>query len=287
MKNTFLFALSMFLYVFYTPDAVAQTDSFEAKPTVPVELYTLDGGHLYFNNMGIFYDTGEHEGERGEMVVPCYLIHHGKDWLLWDTGNGDDMHTHKDGVMKIGIHFTVTKTLKEQLAQLNLIPNDITYVVLSHLHPDHTGNIGLFSKAKFLVSAEELKWANTTPAPAGIIPSMLTPLKSADISASDSDINVFGDGSVMVFRTPGHTPGHRSLLVKLPKSGNVMITGDLYHTKEGMEKKMVDDGNFNRAEELASFDRFDRMVKNLHARIIIQHSPEDYAAMPAFPKFLE
>lgn len=256
------------------------------QTSVPVQLYTMDGGHLDFTNMGIFYDTGEHEGEQGEMAVPCYLIHHGKDWLLWDTGNGDELVQHKNGVMKVGIHFSAKKTLTEQLAQLNLKPDDIKYVALSHLHADHTGNVNLFPKANFLVSAQELKWAFGTPTPNGVEAKLIAPLKTAHVTTSDEDVDVFGDGTVMLLRTPGHTPGHRSLLVKLSKTGNVMITGDLYHTKENLEKKQVDVGNYNRAEELASFDRFDRLIINLKAKVIIQHSPEDFAAMPPFPKFL-
>lgn len=263
-----------------------ETVSSQQKASVSIQLYTLDGGQLDFKNMGIFYDTGEHEGETGKMAVPCYLIHHGKEWMLWDTGNGDDIAEHQDGVMKLGIKFTMGRTLKGQLAQLGLKPDDIKYVVLSHLHPDHSGNIRLFRNAQFIVDSQELKWALGTPTPGGVEAALVSPLRAARVNAAEDDVDVFGDGTVRVLKGPGHTPGHRFLLVKLPQSGNLLITGDLYHTKENYEKHQVDVGNFNRAEELASFDRFDRLRTNLKARVIIQHSVEDFAAMPAFPNFL-
>lgn len=276
-----IFSIVFFLSIFCSGSIFTQDNN-----TVPIKLYTLDGGHLTFTNMGLFYDTGEHEGEAGDMAVPCYLIHHGEDWLLWDTGNGDDLAKYKDGVMKFGVKFSVKKTLKSQLAELNLTPDDIKYVVLSHLHPDHSGNVKLFPNAEFIVAEDELKWAFGKPTPQFIEPDMIAPLKTANVMATRDDIDVFGDGTVQVLRGPGHTPGHRFLFVKLPNYGNILITGDLYHTKENYEKHSIDDGNYNRAEELASFDRFDRMQKNLKTKVIIQHSPEDFAKMPKFPKFL-
>ncbi len=216
-----------------------------------------------------------------------YLIHHGKYWLLWDTGNGDKLAKFKDGVMKSGVNFSVKKTLKSQLAELNLTPDDIKYVVLSHLHPDHAGNVSLFPNAEFIIAEKELAWAFGTPTPEFIEPEMIAPLKKDNVRATIDDVDVFGDGTVMVYRSPGHTPGHRFLFVKLPNYGNLLITGDLYHTNENYVDHTVDVGNYSRAEELASFGRFDRMQKNLKAKVIIQHSPEDFARMPRFPKYLD
>lgn len=263
------------------------TGKAQSNTSVPMKLYTLDGGHLAFKNMGIFYDTGEHEGEPGEMAVPCYLIQHGKDWVLWDTGNGDEIAAQKDGVTKMGILFSVRKTLAEQLAQLGLKPSHIKYVILSHLHPDHTGNVKLFPNAKFIVATPEMKWAFSTPTPEGVELNLISTLKKARVRSSDDDVDLFGDGTIKVLRAPGHTPGHRILLIKLANTGNILITGDLFHTRENYEKGQVDAGNYSRADELASFDRFRRLKDHLKARVIIQHSPEDFAAMPVFPKYLE
>ncbi len=93
------------------PPATNQT-----VPIPSIQLCTLDGGRLDFKNMGDFSDTGEHAGEPGTLAVPCYLIHHGKDWLLWDTGLGDRIAALPNGEFKFGGQFTVQRTLVSQLA---------------------------------------------------------------------------------------------------------------------------------------------------------------------------
>ncbi len=242
MKKTTVLAFVILIGAILIPNILARPYAVSFKPPVTVQFYPLDGGHLSFTNMGIFYDTGEHEGESGEMAVPCYLIRHGEDWLLWDTGNGDDLIQYKDGVMKLGIRFSIKKTLKEQLTQVGLKPKDIKYVMLSHLHPDHSGNINLFPNAEFLVSERELKWALGNPTPNGVEAKLVDPLRKDHVTAIQGDTDVFGDGTIKMLRTPGHTPGHMSLFVKLSKAGNYLITGDLYHTKENYEKNQVDAG---------------------------------------------
>ena len=97
---------------------------------------------------------------------------------------------------------------------------------------------------------------------------------------------MFGDQSVVILDMPGHTPGHKALLVRL-KSGPVLLTGDLYHATEQVANRGVPSFNTNRADTLASFDRFQAIAKNLGAKVIIQHEPADIAKLPAFPKAAE
>ena len=139
-----------------------------AEPADPLRLYTLDCGTLELQDMGMFSDTGEHAGEPGVMAVPCYLIRHGDDWLLWDTGLGDDLAALPEGKDQLGGRWTVRRTLTSQLADLGLAPRDIDYVALSHLHADHSGNIGLFPASTWLLPAEELRWGAAAPAPLGV-----------------------------------------------------------------------------------------------------------------------
>jgi len=94
---------------------------------------------------------------------------------------------------------------------------------------------------------------------------------------------VFGDGSVIMLYTPGHTPGHHSLLVKLPQMGTVFISGDLMHFRENYDTNGVPTFNTDRAATIASLDRFKKMVSNLKATVIIQHDERDVSKLPAFP----
>jgi len=254
---------------------------------VAVQLYTLDCGLTEFKDASAFSDTGEYDGRSVALPTPCYLVHHGKDWLLWDTGNGDRLAALPHGEEKFGGRFSMRRTLAGQLAELGLKPNDIRYVAMSHLHQDHAGNIGLFPGSTFLIATSELAWARGKPVPFGVDPAVVTLLAQAHVDATDEDRDVFGDKTVQILKAPGHTPGSRILLVKLAKSGTVLVSGDLYHTRENYEKGLVPSPNISRADTLASFQRFARVAANTHARVVIQHSPEDFAAMPAFPKYLD
>lgn len=265
-----------------------------AKPTIGLQhsgvadrLYTLDCGLTEFADAAVFSDTGEYDGKPIALPTPCYLIKHGDKWLLWDTGNGDKLASLPNGESQYGGRFTMRRTLASQLSQLGITPDDIDFVALSHLHRDHTGNIPLFPKATFIIAARELAWARGKPTPFGVNWPTIAPLAHAKLRASDLDEDVFGDGSVRLLMAPGHTPGSRMMLVYLAKTGPVLITGDVYHTRENYRKDLVPLANTGRADSLASFGRLKRIVENTHAHVLVQHAPEDFAAMPAFPKYLD
>lgn len=258
-----------------------------ASPTEPLRLYTLDCGTLSLDDMASFSDTGEHAGERGVMTVPCFLIRHRSEWLLWDTGLGDRLAAIPGGINQFGGQWTVGRTLVSQLDELGLKPSDITYVALSHTHADHSGNADLFPAATWIMDPLELAGLHSEPAPLGVIPGLLKVLDHAAIRRFDGDADVFGDGSVMILKTPGHTPGHKSLLIRLKTAGPILLTGDLYHTRENRAYHRVPSVNVSRADTLASFGRFDGVAAHENARVIVQHSIEDIATLPAAPFWLE
>jgi glyoxylase-like metal-dependent hydrolase (beta-lactamase superfamily II) len=97
------------------------------------------------------------------------------------------------------------------------------------------------------------------------------------------DKDVFGDGTVVMLNTPGHTPGHHSLMVRLPQMGTVLLSGDLAHFHENYDSNGVPTFNTDRAETLASLDRFKKIAANLKATVIIQHDARDIGKLPAFP----
>jgi N-acyl homoserine lactone hydrolase len=253
-----------------------------------LRLYALDCGHATFKDMGVFSDTGEFDGKSGEIAVPCFLIRHPKGDLLWDAGLGDHYNYPKEGSDAApGVHVTVPVTLVAQLQSLNLTPKHINFIAFSHLHWDHTGNANDFPDSVWIMNKTELAAALTLPPPGGVLPETWSAYKTAKTETIDGDYDVFGDGRVMILRAPGHTPGHQVLKLKLQKSGTVILSGDLYHLRVNRLFKRVPVYNVDRADTLASMGRIETIIKNTHARLIVQHDPRDFQALPKPPAYLD
>lgn len=257
-----------------------------ATPPV-VRLYALDCGRIDLPDLKDFSDTGEHDGEREIMPVSCFLIRHGGEWILWDAGLGDEIAATPAGRTVVGLHFRVPVTLRSQLAAIGLTPADIRYVGLSHLHADHAGNAPLFPTATFLISPKELAWARGTPTPDGVRADSVAAVARSRIVPTPGDFDVFGDGSVRLISTPGHTPGHHSLLVQLRTTGTVLLSGDVAHFRENYDRDLVPVGNSSRSESIASIGRLKGLAAHYHARVIIQHATDVFATLPASPAYLE
>ena len=209
-----------------------------------------------------------------QFVYSCYLVKHDGDYLLWDTGHA--MTTP---------NVAPKESIVDQLAKLNLKPEQIKYVGISPYHGDHTGQVASFPGATLLIGARE--WdAITAPKPAEGVnykPFEHWAKGEGKLEALSLDKDVFGDGSVIVLRTPGHTPGHQSLLVKLPQMGNVIIVGDAVHFRENWDTDGVPAFNYDRAQTVASIERLKKIAANLKATVIIQHDKRDIEKLPAFP----
>jgi N-acyl homoserine lactone hydrolase len=277
---TYRSILGFFLFLFAGPAV--------ADPVTSVRLYALECGHIDFKDMGFFSDTGEYDGKPGSVVATCFVIQHPKGVLVWDTGLPDKIGATKGGIDPIpGIHMTVENTMESQLQAIGIKPADVTFVAFSHLHFDHTGNANAFGSATWIMNKAEIAWATTTPPPPPVMPDSFSAYKTAKTQMIDGDYDVFGDGTVRILKTPGHTPGHQALLVKLKKSGVVVLSGDLYHFRENRKNSRVPMVNTERADTLASMQRIEKIVANTKARFIIQHDAQDFKALPKAPAFLE
>jgi len=222
-----------------------------------------------------FSDTYSYGDLKLQFVYSCYLVKHGADYLLWDTGHA---MTTPNVAPKVSI--------VDQLAKAELKPDQIKFVGISHYHADHTGQVASFPKATLLIGARE--WdAISAPKPAEGV--NYKPFEGwikgeNKVEPETLDKDVFGDGSVIVLRTPGHTPGHQSLLVKLPQTGNVIITGDAAHFRENWDSNGVPAFNYDRAQTIASLERLKKLAETFHATVIIQHDARDVGKLPAFPE---
>lgn len=220
-----------------------------------------------------FSDTYAYTDFKVLLTYSCYLIRHGNDYMLWDAGNPTSAPI-------------VRVSMLDQLATLKIAPASIKFLGISHYHGDHTGQAASFPQATLLIGKAD--WdVLTAPTPVqGINAAPFAPWITGggklELQAGDKK-DVFGDGTVVMIRTPGHTPGHHSLLVRLRTTGNVLISGDLTHFRENYDNNGVPTNNTNRADTMASLDRFRSIAKNLNAVVIIQHDARDIAKLPAFP----
>lgn len=264
------------------------TSAWSAEPVATVRLYALDCGQADVSDMASFADSGEYDGKTGRLVVPCFVIRHPKGTLLWDAGLGDALADRPDGLVDGPFHLRMPVRLVDQLKAIGLAPDDVDFISFSHLHFDHVGNANLFrNRTTWLIDGKELSGATSTPPAFDTDLASFDAYKTAKLTPFTGDFDVFGDGSVRILAAPGHTPGHKVLLIKLRRTGAVLLSGDLYHTVENRRQKRVPTFNTSRAETLASFDRIERIVKNMHARFVVQHAPESFAALPKFPAYLD
>jgi N-acyl homoserine lactone hydrolase len=251
-----------------------------------VRLYALDCGQIHLKDMGMFSDTGEYDGRAGVIADPCFVIRHPKGILLWDAGLGDEVAKTKGGVdFPLG-HMQVDTPLPDLLKEIGLSPTDITYLSFSHTHFDHTGNANEFPGATWILNKAELAWAESNPGDFVKIDTF-SDYKTAKKQMIDGDYDVFGDGSAMILKTPGHTPGHQSLKLKLKKAGVVILSGDLWHQRESYKFRRVPPFNVERADTLASIDRVSTILKNTKGRLVVQHDAGDFKGLPKFPKYLD
>lgn len=256
-----------------------------ADPVQDIRLYALDCGRIQVKDMAMFSDTGEYNGKPGVLSDPCFVIRHPKGILVWDTGLGDKLAETKGGIdIPIG-HMQVDVTLLDQLKAIGLAPADVTYLSFSHTHFDHTGNANEFPGATWILNKAEIAWAETKPDPVAL--DTFSDYKTAKTQMIDGDYDVFGDGSVMILKTPGHTPGHQSLELKLKKSGVVILSGDLFHQRDNYKFRRVPPFNVERADTLASIDRVNTILKNTKGRLVVQHDVGDFKSLPKFPKYLD
>lgn len=254
-----------------------------------VRLYAIDCGRISVSDAGRFADDGAYAGQQKTLMVPCYLIRHQNEYLLWNTGLPQDLASLPAGKTVSGTTLTAKYRLTDQLKKLDLLPSDVKYLSLSHSHGDHIGNAGLFSESTWIVDAREREHAFRPQARAdaqsfGAYAALET-AKTLIIEPGATH-DVFGDGSVTIISAPGHTPGHRILLVRLPKAGPVLLTGDMWHIPESRAARRVPTFNSDRAQTLASMDIVEKIAADSGGRVVREHVISDFDNLPKFPKSL-
>jgi N-acyl homoserine lactone hydrolase len=265
---------------------LASVDGVAASPSAPtLRLYVLDCGALIYNRPEDYGLTRE-EVASSNMAVSCYLIRHPKGTLLFDTGLADRIvgqsiwENVDEGYAQVR-----TQTLRAQLAAIGIRPADVTYLALSHSHFDHVGNANDYAHSIWLTPEAERSFMFAADVPEARR-SVYAQLAQARSVVYHGDHDVFGDGSVILKATPGHTPGHQSLYVRLQKTGGVLLSGDLYHYAEErtLDRMPPEERSAGTVQARAAMDKF---LDESHAELWIGHSIDFFAKARKAPAWYE
>jgi N-acyl homoserine lactone hydrolase len=254
-----------------------------------LRLYVFDCGYL-INLSPETYNLTRQDVPDPTMSVSCFLVAHPGGALIFDTGLGDKLVGRPPYLTRRGATTSqvVLKTLSGQLAEVGYAPDRIRYLVLSHMHFDHVGNANDFagpSTTWLVQKVERDAMFGDTVQPQAINPDYLA-LKNAKTQLLNGDHDVFGDGTVVIKSTPGHTVGHQVLFVKLPTTGPVVLSGDLYHYPgERTLNRMPDREKTAGTPE--SRAKIDALVKETGAQLWIGHDIAGFAKLKKSPEYYD
>ena len=260
----------------------------QAAPRVQSpRLYIFDCGVLKRGEPTAYGLTRAQVGST-DFSDPCHLVVHPRGTLLWDVGIIPDDQIKPGGVEVQAANGTnvAGKTLRSQLAEIGYTARDITYLALSHGHADHVANANEYAGATLLIQRAE--WDAMFGDAAQKLPlfAAYSALRSSKTIKLDGDRDVFGDGTVVLKSTPGHTPGHQSLFVKLARTGPVLLTGDLYHYAAERTLKKVP-ARDNTEQTVASRAAIDELLRSTGAQLWIQHDILANATLKHAPQYFD
>ena len=241
---------------------------------------------MEINDLNLFTTDSAYQGQSKTIDNPVFLIEHPLGRLIWDVGLPDELADRNPEEVDSAaiIVFHIREKLASQLSTMDLTPDSIDYLAVSHTHMDHVGNANYFANSRWIVDQNELNWARSEETKD--TQRYYSALLEQEPLVYDNDHDVFGDNSVVILSMPGHTPGHSCLLLRM-KNRALLLSGDLYHFQEQREYRRIPQFNFDPDLTRASMARFEELASKLGAKVIIQHESQHYRDLPVFPAFLE
>jgi N-acyl homoserine lactone hydrolase len=226
-------------------------------------------------------------GLEGSITIrmPAFLIEHEKGLVLFDTGIApealDDPVAVWGQELADALHVVGTpeQKLTTQIETLGYTLSDVTHVVTSHLHLDHCGGVHHFPDAKHYIGEGEMAFAYwPTPISAFcFVQDHLRQIRSFNwIEVPGYDVDLFGDGSLVIMYMPGHTPGELSLKVRLA-SRTFLLTGDAVHLRAALDAEYHYPLDWDTRLALNSVRRIKRLAESEDLSVWINHDPGDWA----------
>ncbi|MFN0302535.1 MAG: N-acyl homoserine lactonase family protein [Burkholderiales bacterium] len=252
-------------------------------------MYVIDCGENHVKDVSR-WTPGVNVGMPHVFSNHCYLIRHAAGWMMWDTGNADRIATMPNGLTAPnGIITAFMKNpLAESLKEIGVAPSDIRHFAMSHSHGDHSGNANQFASATLYMQVAEYDAVfGPESQKFGFAAANFEKLRDAKAVKLNGDHDVFGDGSVVIKPAPGHTPGHQVLIVRLPKTGPVMLSGDMVHLLYSWNNRVVPSFNFNVEQSGRTIDALKEFAQKTGTTLWVNHDKAQHAAIPKAPKFVQ
>ena len=237
------------------------------------KLWALDGAKFTLDrSILVVGGTGEIH-----IPVPTYLIQHPRGLVLFDTGIApsaveDPEGTYGELASLVGLDFSAEMRVDRQIEAVGFSASDVTHVIVSHSHFDHTGGLSLFPNARFYIGEPDLAYAYW-PMPAAspfFRTADIEPARGFDWHPVSGDLDLFGDGAIQMLAMPGHTPGNTATLVRLPNRV-VMLTGDTVHVPEAFTDDLPMASDYSTLDAVRSIRRMKQIAHAHDADVIIQH----------------
>ena len=215
---------------------------------------------------------------------------------MFDTGNNDKTITDPDGwwgplAKGFGLKMTKDDAIPAQLAKIGLKPDDIKYVAVGHLHLDHGGNVGQFKNSTLIAQDDEFKaaWWPDVGYSLYYIPGDFADTKNMKTVRLNGDLDLFGDGSVRIFRGRGHTQGSQFMVVKLAKTGPAILTSDCVYLTESLDKNILPPipGTYDPSSAYQTYGHIRLIRDTENAKLFIGHDPELFKAAKKAPEFYD
>lgn len=256
-----------------------------------MKVYFLQAGVLKSQKQ--FFTSGRGVGEPFDVPVPYYLIEHPQGYVMFDTGNAyETIHNKKEHWGDILSAYDPVMTEEQwcvnSIKKLGVQPEDIKYVICSHLHLDHAGGVGHFPNARYVVQRSELHFAYVPD------PYMKGAYIRKDfdkdvdwlILEGEPEFDLFGDGKIVTVRTPGHTPGHMSLKLKLENTGPMVLAVDAAYTQENLDERILPGLMAQPIEQVRSIELL-RHLQDQGWKVITGHDPETWKTFKKAPEYYD
>ncbi len=260
------------------------------QPVKPeIKLYTFDGGTVQVNQLELFSQDTTYTGQTKVFADAFYVIEHPKGTLMWDAGLPEMLVGMPEPYTDPSGAFTVSRkdSVVAQLATIDMTPNDIDYLALSHTHFDHSGHAEKIGSATWLVQEAEYDFVTSDEVQKNNADVYNAINDLTNIKKIKGDYDVFDDGSVIIKHMPGHTPGHQVLFLDLGEHGPLLLTGDLYHFYENREYKRVPIFNHDVEQTMQSMAAFETFAVEKGAKVYLQHAKGDFDKLPKAPNYLK